>query len=63
MPEEEREEQDSKANFIAYPKPLEGPKTPYKHVLGTNPVLTGLPLAIAGSACVGSHIQRSQPES
>ena len=38
--------------FVAYPKPREGPTTPYHFIPGSNPILSGLPLAIASSAAV-----------
>lgn len=41
-----------KAGFIGYPKATEGPKSSYIHEPGSNPVLSGIPLAIAGSAWV-----------
>lgn len=49
--------QDSiKYAFYGYPEPKEGPDTDYVVKPGSNPVLRGIPLAIAGSACVKSTI-------
>ena len=38
--------------YYGHPEAKEGPFTPFKPVPGANPVLRGIPLAIAGSACV-----------
>ena len=45
-------DQTPKRGFVAYPRAIEGPKTVYSYTPGSNPVLSGIPLAIAGSACV-----------
>ena len=41
-----------KSGYYGYPPAKEGPKTPFSNTPGANPVLRGLPLAVAGSACV-----------
>ena len=41
-----------KAGYHAYPEAKEGPETTYLNPPASNPVLRGLPLSIAGSACV-----------
>ena len=43
-----------KSGYYGYPEAKEGPRTPFSHTAGANPVLRGLPLAVAGSACVNS---------
>ena len=44
--------------YAGYPKAEEGPTTEYKSAPTSNPVLRGLPLAIAGSACVVRHFTK-----
>lgn len=46
-----------KAGYHNYPKAKEGPDTGYQNVPGSNPVLRGLPLAIAGSAYASTYLQ------
>lgn len=41
-----------KGNFYGYPEPKEGPDTGYTRKPGSNPIVRGIPLAIAGSLCV-----------
>lgn len=41
-----------KYKFHGYPEPKEGPDTGYIREAGSNPIVRGIPLAIAGSACV-----------
>lgn len=41
-----------KAGYYGYPEAKEGPDTGYTNTPSSNPVLRGVPLAIAGSACV-----------
>lgn len=48
-----------KAGYHNYPKAKEGPNTGYENVPGSNPVLRGLPLAIAGSAYASTYLQKS----
>jgi hypothetical protein len=38
---------EPKAEFLNYPTPKQGPDTGYQNDAGSNPVLRGLPLAIA----------------
>lgn len=40
------------STFRGYPVPRAGPDTGYVSKPGSNPTLRGIPLAIAGSACV-----------
>ncbi|CAD6566541.1 MAG: hypothetical protein ASARMPRED_009090 [Alectoria sarmentosa] len=39
-----------KSGYYAYPEAKEGPSAPFSNTPGANPVLRGLPLAVAGSA-------------
>ncbi len=41
-----------KSGYYDYPEAKQGPKVPFSNTPGANPVLRGLPLAVAGSACV-----------
>ena len=41
-----------KSGYYGYPEAKQGPTTPFSTTPGTNPVLRGLPLVVAGSACV-----------
>jgi len=36
--------------FYGYPEPKKGPETSYSPEPGTNPIVKGLPLVIAGAA-------------
>ncbi len=48
----ERSRGPIKPGYHGYPEAKEGPKTTYKNAPASNPVLRGMPLAVAGSACV-----------
>lgn len=41
-----------KAGYHGYPEARQGPETGYTYVASSNPVLRGIPLTIAGAACV-----------
>jgi len=41
-----------KDGYYGYPEAKEGPETAYTYTPASNPVLRGLPLSIASSACV-----------
>lgn len=41
-----------KAGYHGYPEARQGPDTGYTYVASSNPVLRGIPLTIAGAACV-----------
>lgn len=47
-----------KAGYYGYPEAREGPNTGYTYTPSSNPVLRGVPLAIASSACV-THLPTS----
>lgn len=46
-----------KSGYYGYPEAKEGPRTPFSNTPGANPVLRGLPLAVAGSACVNRFLE------